>query len=51
MDSVIVAVIVAFAALFIARRVWHTLARSRASKAACNSCGCGETSAKEPLTL
>lgn len=51
MDTVVVAIIVAFAALFIVRRVWKTVEKSRAAKAGCTSCGCGERSGKEPLAL
>jgi len=51
MDTIIVAVIVAFAGLFIARRIWQAVAKSRAEKAACASCGCGEAAGKDPLAL
>jgi len=51
MDMVIVAVIVACAVGFIARRVWKTAMKSRAAKAGCTSCGCGETAEKDPLSV
>ena len=51
MDTIIVAVIVAIAALFIARRIWQAVAKSRAAKAGCATCGCGDTAGKDPLAL
>jgi len=51
METIIVAAIVACAGLFIARRVWQTVAKARAAKAACASCGCGEATEREPLSL
>lgn len=40
METLIVVVIVALAALFIARRGWRALQSSRAAKAGCATCGC-----------
>ena len=51
MDTIIVVLIVACAGLFIARRVWNTVAKSRAAKAGCTSCGCGDAAGKDPLAL
>jgi hypothetical protein len=51
MDLVIVALIVAGAVGFILRRVWKTVIKSRAAKAGCNSCGCGETAERDPLSV
>ena len=52
METVIVAMIVAGAAGFILRRVWKTVMKSRAAKAGCGSgCGCGETVARDPLSV
>ena len=48
-DTLVVLLIVAGAALFIGRRAWRTLQQAREKGAACNSCGCGD--AKEPLSL
>ncbi|MEO7521021.1 MAG: FeoB-associated Cys-rich membrane protein [Gemmatimonas sp.] len=51
MQTIIVVLIVACAGLFIARRVWSTVAKTRAAKSACASCGCGESEEREPLSL
>jgi hypothetical protein len=52
METVIVAMIVAGAVGFIARRMWKTVVKSRAEKAGCGSgCGCGETVERDPLSV
>jgi len=51
METMIVALVVAGAVGFIARRMWKTVMKSRAEKAGCTSCGCGDNGAKEPLSL
>ena len=51
METVIVALIVLFAAAFLGRRVWRTVLKSRAEKAACNSCGCGDSAERDPLSV
>jgi hypothetical protein len=51
MDLVIVALIVAGAVGFIARRMWKTVMKSRSAKAGCTSCGCGETVERDPLSV
>ena len=48
-DTVVVAIIVATAAAFIVRRVVRAIQSSRASKAGCTSCGCGES--KDPMSV
>jgi len=49
MDTIVVALIVAAAVLFIGRRVWRAVQSSRAAKAGCATCGCDD--AKDPLAL
>jgi hypothetical protein len=49
MDTIVVLLIVAVAAAFIARRVWRTVQSARAANAGCATCGCSEE--REPLSL
>ena len=42
METFVIVLIVGGAGVFIARRAWRAVQSSRAAKAGCASCGCGD---------